>query len=154
MQPTDAFVSPDPTTGPRRPRVLVAEDNDDIRRLVATVLRVDGYSVIEARDGTELLEQLGSALLFGHFGGELDPIDLVITDIRMPGHSGLELLAGLRDADIAVAVILMTAYGDAHTREQARALGADLLVHKPFEIEMLRRTVRALVPLEEPSTML
>jgi CheY-like chemotaxis protein len=127
------------------PLVLVAEDDPDVRRLVATALRIDGYSVIEARDGTDLVEHIGSALLFGNLRGELDPVSLVISDIRMPGRDGLEILAHLRSSEIGVAVILMTAHGDAATRSRAERLGVDAFLSKPFEIDVLRGMVKEIL---------
>ena len=131
------------------PRVLVAEDDADVRALIATTLRSEGYSVIEAKDGMELIEQVGSALLFANVTGELNPVSLVISDIRMPGHTGLDVLAGLRRADVGIAVLLVSAYGDADTLEEAIRLGADAFVHKPFEIDVLLSVVRDLAPLPE-----
>jgi CheY-like chemotaxis protein len=128
-----------------QPLVLVAEDDDDVRRLVTTALRMDGHSVIEARDGNDLVEHIGSALLFGHVRGELDPVAMVISDIRMPGPSGLEVLAQLRRSDIDVAIILMSAHADPATRAEAQRLGADAFVAKPFEIDDLRGVVRELL---------
>jgi CheY-like chemotaxis protein len=124
------------------PLVLVAEDDPDVRRLVATALRLDGYSVIEARDGTELVEHIGSALLFGNVRGDLEPVSLVISDVRMPGRDGLEVLAHLRRSEIGVAVILMSAHGDAAIRSRAEHLGVDAFLAKPFEIDVLRRMVK------------
>jgi CheY-like chemotaxis protein len=128
-----------------QPLLLVAEDDDDVRRLVATALRKDGHSVIEARDGNDLVEHIGSALLFGHVRGELDPVAMVISDIRMPGRDGLEVLAQLRRSDIDVTVILMSAHADPATRAQAERLGADAFLPKPFEIDELRVMVRNLL---------
>jgi CheY-like chemotaxis protein len=130
----------------RQPVVLLAEDDPDLRRLVATTLRLDGYGVVEARDGAELLEHIGSALLFGNLRGELHPVGIVISDIRMPGHSGLEVLAGLRRASVDVAMILMTAYPDPKVREEALRFGADAFLSKPFELDELRAVVHGLAP--------
>lgn len=128
------------------PRVILAEDDADVRSLIAAALRGEGYGVLEAQDGTELVEGIDSALLFGSVTGGLDAVALVISDIRMPGHTGLEVLAGLRRAEVEVAVILVTAYADAETRDEARRLGADALVSKPFELEVLLSAVHALAP--------
>src|SRR5260221_13795769 len=76
----------------KRLHVLLAEDDPDIRHLVALGLRTDGYKVVEAEDGAQLLERVASSMLFG----EGDPPDLIVTDIRMPGFSGMTILAGLR----------------------------------------------------------
>ncbi len=132
------------------PLVLVAEDDDDVRSMVAAVLRHEGCSVIEAGDGAELVEHIGSALLFGNLRGDLDPIALVISDIRMPGQSGLDILATLRRSDICASIILMTAYADGPTRARAERLGADALLAKPFEIDELRRLVRRFLPPAPP----
>jgi CheY-like chemotaxis protein len=124
------------------PLVLLAEDDVDVRCLVTTALRKEGWSVVEARDGADLLEQIGSALLFGNLRGDLAPVGLVISDVRMPGHDGLEVLAHLRRSEIDVAVILMTAYPDAITRGRAEGLGVDAFLQKPFEIDHLCSLVR------------
>ena len=133
------------------PLVLVAEDDPDVRCLVATALRHDGYTVIEARDGADMMDHIGSALLFGKLRGGLDPVSLVISDIHMPGHDGLEILAELREAEIGVAVILMTAYDDNVSRGRAKQLGVDGFLRKPFEIDHLRRVVREI--LTTPDTL-
>jgi CheY-like chemotaxis protein len=128
------------------PLVLVAEDDDDVRRLVATALRKDGCSVIEAADGSALLDHIGSALLFGNVRGELDPIAVVVSDIRMPGPSGLEILAHLRRSDIGVHVVLMSAHVDDAVRADAERYGADALLAKPFDIDELLDIVRRGLP--------
>ena len=133
------------------PLVLLAEDDADVRRLIATALRMDGYSVIETADGDELVAHIGSALLFGNLRGEIDPVSLVISDIHMPGDDGLEILGRLRAADIGVRVILITAHADRDTRERAARLGADAFLGKPFEIDELRDVVRNMLTSEDPS---
>jgi DNA-binding response OmpR family regulator len=106
--------------------------------------------VVEAVDGTDLVDHIGSALLFGNLRGELDPIALVISDIRMPGHSGLDVLDQLRQADIGAHVILVSAHADDAVRAEAERLGADALLPKPFEIDELRGVVRRLLFCTEP----
>lgn len=127
------------------PLVLLAEDDDEVRRVVATALRLDGYSVVEARDGHDLVQRIAAALLFGKIHQELTPITLVIADVRMPGRDGLEVLEGLRGAHIEVPVILMTAYADTRTRDRAARCGADALVAKPFELDHLRDVVQRIL---------
>jgi DNA-binding response OmpR family regulator len=131
------------------PLALLAEDDPELRRLLATALRKDGWSVIEAVDGTDLVELIGSALLFGNLRGELEPIALVISDIRMPGHSGLEVLHQLRKADISARVVLLTAHTDDTVRAEAERLGADALLPKPFEIDELCGVARQLLSSRE-----
>ena len=126
------------------PRVIVAEDDPDIRRLVAVALRGFGYEIIEVRSGAELLEALGDALLSE--GREGRP-DIIISDIRMPGLTGMEILAGLRQAEWPTVIVLMTAYADRHTREEAARLGADAFFEKPFDIDDLMTAVVNMTPL-------
>lgn len=122
-------------------RVLLAEDDRELRLLLATVLRRDGYEVLEARDGNHLLEIMGESLVSS--GGA--PLDIVVSDIRMPGKSGLELLAGLRRDDWATPVVLITAFGDPETHAEAYRLGADAVLDKPLDLDDLRVVVQALV---------
>jgi DNA-binding response OmpR family regulator len=118
-------------------RVLVAEDDADMRELLASVLRKDGYDVIEARDGWQLLQYLAT-----HTPAVDDsPVDLVISDIRMPGKNGLDVLAGLRFADSSTPVILITGFGDLQTHLEARRLGATAVLDKPFDLDQLRSVV-------------
>ena len=111
---------------------LVAEDDDEIRQVVATALREDGYDVIEARTGTELLDHLGSSRLL--CAPSLSP-DVIISDIRMAGLTGMEILAGLRDAEWHTPIVLMTAFADEYTEKEAYRLGADAFFRKPFDVD-------------------
>ena len=121
-------------------RVLVAEDDDELRWLIACALRKSGFDVIEAHDGTALLERAGEVMVQEHtIGG----IDLIVSDIQMPGWSGLDVLAGLQHAGVQVPVVLITAFGDDKTHLQAARLGAVAVLDKPFDIERLRELVLA-----------
>ena len=130
----------------RPPRVIVAEDEPDVRQLVAVALRGLGYEIIEARSGAELLDELGDGLLHGDQAGRPD---MIISDIRMPGLTGLEILAGLRQAEWPTVIVLMTAYSDRETREEARRLGADAFFEKPFDIDDLVTAVVNMTPMRE-----
>jgi DNA-binding response OmpR family regulator len=111
-----------------------------MRRLVAEALRDDGLEVLEAPDGGRLLVRVAA-----HCVDADAAVDLIISDIRMPICTGLEIVKGLRDAHRTVPVILMTAFGDDETREKAGALGA-ILFDKPFAIDDLRTAVWNLLP--------
>jgi CheY-like chemotaxis protein len=124
--------------------VIVAEDEADVRQLVAVALRRLGYEIIEARTGAELLDELGDGLLLEDLAARPD---LIISDIRMPGLTGLEILAGLRHAEWSTAIVLMTAYADLETREEARRLGADAFFEKPFDIDDLITVVVNMTPM-------
>src|SRR5260370_1307090 len=113
-------------------RILIAEDEESIRNLVARALRQDGHEVTTANDGAEALEGLVR---------EKGAFELLLTDIRMPVMDGIALaLAAARDHP-DLTILLMTGY--AYQRE--RAHGLDALIHdvltKPFTLATMRSAV-------------
>jgi len=127
--------------GMKRLHVLLAEDDPDIRHMMAIGLRCDGYKVVEVRDGAQLLERVASSML----EHEADPPDLIVSDVRMPGFSGLTILAGLRSAGWSTPVILVTAWASDELRDHARDLDA-AVIEKPFDVDDLRTAVMNLAP--------
>lgn len=119
-------------------RIVLAEDDVDMRHLVADSLRVDGYQVTELSDGAQLLLRITRHYRLRE---QADGIDLIVSDIRMPVITGLAVLKGLRDAHCRTPVILMTAFGDQATRRAASDLDA-VLFDKPFKMADLRAAVR------------
>jgi DNA-binding response OmpR family regulator len=115
-------------------RVLVAEDDYELRRLIAVALCKDGYEVIEAENGAQLVE---------HFAGNQPALNLVIADVRMPWRSGLSVLAAARSFRFTTPFILITGFADSFTRSQARQLGA-VMIEKPFDLDELRAAALAL----------
>lgn len=112
-----------------RARVLIVDDEPLMRKLVRSILVREGYSVALAPSGTEALEKLGRTAF-----------DIVITDLSMPDYDGFSLLTTMKRTWPAVSVIVMTGFGDARTADEARRLGADEYVTKPFntrEIEVI-----------------
>jgi len=135
---------------PRRLRVLLAEDDDDLRFLLAGALRKDGYEVLEARDGAELLAQLRGVLPSNTSWTASTPPpappDVVVSDVMMPGATGLEVLTAVHRAQIGTPVVLITAFGAPETHAEARRLGAVAVLDKPFELADLRRLLRKIAP--------
>jgi DNA-binding response OmpR family regulator len=124
------------------PRILLAEDDPHMRSLVVEALRADGYDVVAVENGERLLIAL--AHKYGNHG-VASAFDLVISDIRMPVRSGMEILEQIRFARCATPVILMTAFGDAAARARASSFGA-LVFDKPFDLDDLRAAVANLLP--------
>jgi len=115
------------------PGILLAEDDDEMRSLLAWALRKHGFEITECSDGLSLLNHLDS-----FFSGEHpEGIDLIISDVRMPGFTGLEILEGLTDFGIVPPMILITAFGDEETHAIAERLGAVAMLDKPFDLEDL-----------------
>jgi CheY-like chemotaxis protein len=123
---------------PPRARVLLADDDFELRSLLSGELRQAGYIVTEVGSGTDLLDRLASDLIQSN----QPQFDLLVSDVRMPGWSGLEVLGGLRRAGLRLPVVLITAFGDSKTHRTAHKLGAALL-DKPFDLDDFRGTVAA-----------
>lgn len=127
----------------RPPRVIVAEDDPDVRLLVSVALRGLGYEIVEAASGAELLDRLADSLI------DEDPRaqpDVIISDIRMPGLTGMEILAGLRQAHWHTIFVLMSAYADRSTRDEAQRFGVDAFFEKPFDIDELVTAIVDMAP--------
>ena len=105
--------------------------------------RAQGFDVIQARDGAELLDLVGPAFLDPSETGSVLPAELVISALRMPGITGLSVLGGLRDLDLRSPFILITACGDADTHALAHHLGATAVLDKPFDMPSFLGLVRA-----------
>ena len=133
MSKPEAFCTADPTANPPPARLLLAEDDFELRDLLACVLRADGHDVVEARDGNELWELLNSS--------QQQPFALVVSDLRMPGLTAFEVLSRLQHTSADMPVILITAFGDQTTHLRALRLGANRVFDKPFDCDELREAV-------------
>lgn len=125
-------------------RVLLAEDDEEMSRLLKDTLRREGYEVIGASNGIDLLENI-EVFRRQVLSGRFFDVDLIISDVRMPWMSGLELLREFRVLDKVTPVILITAFGDEKTHAEAARLGA-CVMDKPFELDDFMETVRAASP--------
>ena len=121
-----------------RPSVVVADDDADARELLASALASDGYAVTEARDGYELLGLLAASVTRapGHLR-----FDAIVTDVMMPGFSGLDVLTAVQRHLEGVPVLVVTAFGDARVCRIAEALGSIAVLSKPFDLDDLRTTL-------------
>ncbi len=118
-----------------RPYVLLVDDDEAAVGLLAEILERERYRVATATSVTEALKQVATS----------GPFDLVLTDLRMPGASGLDLLRVVRDRFPDTIVIVLTAFGDAAAAAEAIRAGAYDFISKPYELSDLRQMiVRAL----------
>jgi len=111
--------------------------------MMVAALRRDGYDIVEAKTGAELLDRIGSTMLFGEAS---PPPDLIVSDIRMPGFTGFEVLDGLRDAKWDTPIVLVTAYSTPETQEEAERIGASAVFKMPFDVDDLGTAVVNLIP--------
>ncbi len=128
-------------------RLLLAEDNTEMRKLLAWALRKQGYTVIECADGLCILRKLGLT-----DEDQSDHFDLIISDIRMPGVTGLEVLEGKRIFNELPPMILITAFPDKDTLNQAEKLGAAAVLAKPFDVDELLAHVKRVLPISQKAT--
>ncbi len=112
-------------------RVLIVDDESSMREMLSIALGDEGWEVRAARDGEEALAMLGK-----------QPVDVVVSDIRMPGLDGVELLRQVRKQSPHTEVILITAHASTDTAVEAVRLGAYDYVTKPFDVEELKVTLR------------
>ena len=124
--------------GTRRPCVILAEDDREMRTMVATTLRRDGWDVVEAVDGTDLLACVAWVTNARDDGRHC----VLVSDVRMPGLSGLDALVRLHQLGWAGGIILITAFGDEATHVRAGELGASAVLDKPFDLDALCDAIR------------
>jgi two-component system, OmpR family, phosphate regulon response regulator PhoB len=115
------------------PRILVVDDDENVRTLLRRMLTIEGYEVDEAADGPGAMEKVGAWAP-----------DLLLLDIMMPGQDGLDVLGVLRRTS-AVPVILLTAKGDEADRVLGFRFGADDYVVKPFSTAELTARIAAVL---------
>jgi len=116
-------------------RVLVVDDDEEMRSLLRRSLEFDGHHVTERDRGTDVLETLREAAF-----------DLIILDNKMPGLNGLDLLPILRREFPQVPVLLVTAFGGRQVASSALRLGAASYLEKPFRLGQLRDAIAGLIP--------
>jgi DNA-binding response OmpR family regulator len=115
-------------------RILVIDDEASIRDLCARILARAGFVVTTASSGEDGLAQLAR-----------EPVDLVVTDIRMPGLSGLDVLERAKATLPHLRVILITGFGTPQTLARAQHAGADRILTKPFNPAELVTAVREIL---------
>jgi CheY-like chemotaxis protein len=124
--------------------IILAEDDYEFRSLLAAVLRGDGHSVTECPDGSSLLDCLATSS-----PAEKPSCELVISDVRMPDLTALEILERLHPRQGRPVWILMTAFGERQVHAEAKKLGVAATLDKPFEIDDLRDKVREVAALTQ-----
>jgi len=103
-------------------KILVADDEVIMRNLILRILESEGYQISMAATGEEALGLM-----------EENKYDLLLTDVKMPGMTGFDLLKNVKNRWPDMAVIVMTGYGDAYTVKEALLMGADEYLSKPFK---------------------
>lgn len=131
-------------TSPRQICVLLAEDDDEMRDFLTGALLRDGFGVKEIPDEEAFHRFLAS--ISNTTDEQTDPgIDVIVSDIRMPGKTTLDVLTSLKQVVGQVPVVLITAFDDRETVNEAMRLGATRVFDKPFDIHEFKSYLYSVV---------
>lgn len=119
-------------------KILIVDDNQLLIDQMSKYLGKHGHAIVTALDGEKALKAL-----------QEEEFQVCITDMKMPGISGMELLSTIRGEYPQIQVVIMTAYGTAKTALQALKEGAFDFVHKPFQMEQITTILESLPELPE-----
>lgn len=111
--------------------LLIVDDEQSYRQLLSLVFETDGHRVRTAMNGFEALKMI-----------EEEPVEVIISDVKMPDMDGIEMLRAVRGVTPDVGVVMMTAFASVETAREAFKLGADDFIQKPFDVEELKLIVR------------
>jgi len=112
----------------KKPRVVLVEDDSDVRNMLERALLLEGYEVVALEDGLQLM-----CLVDEIAREELVPPDFIVSDIRMPHFSGLDMLFAVQRISVGTPIILISAFCDSETRRLAEEGGAAALLAKPLD---------------------
>jgi DNA-binding response OmpR family regulator len=115
-------------------RILVVEDDEEMRSLLKDFFEEDGFEIDSVSNGSEAFRRIAR-----------EPFDLIITDIRMPGLTGLDILPGIKKLQPKVSIIVITAFGSEEVRSKALERGATAYLEKPILFNKLRTLVHEVV---------
>ncbi|HZS07780.1 MAG TPA: response regulator, partial [Blastocatellia bacterium] len=112
-------------------KILITDDELSMRELLELVFKREGHQITSAASGREALAAM-----------EKDSFDLIITDVKMPDLTGIDLLKAVREQSPDTMVIMMTAFATINTAREAFKLGADDFIQKPFDVDEFKLIVR------------
>lgn len=131
----------DQTIGPipEKPKVMVVEDEIALLHSVAFTLKRYGFEAHMCTGGDEAFREIMDA------SDKNDPFDVLVTDIQVNGISGIDLIKSIRDRNVILPSVVMTAYGSKEIRERLKVLEVSDILDKPFDIDELVRRVNAII---------
>ena len=124
--------------GSGKKRILIIEDDEEMRSLIKDFVEEEGYEADCVEKGTYAFGKLLK-----------EPFDLIITDIRMPGFSGLDILPDLRKLKPDVSIVVITAFGSEEVYDKALQRGANAYLEKPIQLGKLSALIHEMFSLKE-----
>jgi len=119
-------------------RILIVEDDEEMRSLLKDFFMEEGFEIDAVSNGSEAFRRLVK-----------EPFDLVITDIRMPGLTGLDILPGIKKLQPETSIIVITAFGSEEVHRRAFERGATAYLEKPIHFHKLRELINEVVSSKE-----
>lgn len=119
-------------------KILIVDDQYGIRLLLSEVFKKEGYKTFIAAEGEEALDIVGK-----------NTINIVILDMKLPKMNGVEILKRIRQIDMNIKVIMMTAYGEIGNVNKAKEYGIIELLCKPFDINYLKAIVKNIIEIDD-----
>ena len=127
----------------RNEKILIVDDSKEIRNILSTFLKEEGFEVYTAENGKKALDLIKEKI-----------IDLIITDIRMPEMDGYQLTKKVKEERPRIGIIIMTAYTSIYTEGDIRKIGADDYISKPFElVDIIEKIERVLFQMKSLKPM-
>ncbi len=123
-----------------RPGVLIVEDEEELLSLVSRIFESEDYKIFQARDGAAAIEI---------YRRHQEAIDVVLTDLGLPGVGGADVIAAIRGLNSSVKIVGLSGYGGGESRMVALAAGADMFCEKPFAVDELLESIRRLLSPDE-----
>jgi CheY-like chemotaxis protein len=111
-------------------RILIVEDDEEMRALLSDMIEEEGYKTASVNNGSEAFRKLAK-----------ESFDLIITDIRMPGLTGLDILPGIKKLQPDAPIIVITAFGSEEVQRKALEKGAQAYLEKPIHFQELRTLI-------------
>lgn len=130
LDPPLLLISPKESIMPAKNKILVVDDEEALRTVLASELEGEGYLVTTAFDGQNAIDILGSAVF-----------DLILLDIKMPNVDGFEVLKFVKERHPTTKIIMLTGFADLKNAIESKKLGAEDFVSKPYDLVDLLTTV-------------
>ena len=119
-------------------RILVIEDDEEMRSLLKDFLLEEGFEPDSVNNGSEAFRRLAK-----------EPFDLIITDVRMPGLTGLDILPGIKKLQTESPIIVITAFGTEEVHRRAIERGATAYLEKPIHFHKLKTMIHEIISSQE-----
>ena len=125
----------------RAPRILLAEDDNDVRWALSSLLEIDGFHVCSVSNGVELVEEVSSSFFDSD---EIDAPDAIVTDVRMPGFYIFNIIEEMRMSDVNIPIVIVSGLQDEEVKKKTHDLGLRFFT-KPVDFSVLEEALISVI---------